>query len=104
MTAMAAWLLGSTTDVECLFAHTRNNQFVLRSKLDSREGQDALVIIDEVDFKDIDYLRPYFSSVTEISVPIVITSPAVDGAIRTIHLYECKNFHDYKIKNEAVGF
>ena len=104
MTAMAAWLLGSTTDVECLFAHTRNNQFVLRSKLDSREGQDALVIIDEVDLKDIDYLRPYFSSVTEISDPIVITSPAVDGAIRTIHLYECKNFHDYKIKNEAVGF
>jgi hypothetical protein len=72
--------------------------------LDSREGQDALVIIDEVDIKDIDFLRPYFSSVTEISDPIVITSPAVDGAIRTIHLYECKNFHDYKIKNEAVGF
>lgn len=104
MTAMTAWLLGTTTDVECLFAHTRNNQFVLGSKLDSRDGQDALVIIDELDIKDMVYLRPYFSSVTEISNPIVITSPAVDGPIRTIHLYECKNFHGYKIKTEAVGF
>ena len=104
MTAMTAWLLGNPNDVECLFAHTRNNQFVLGSKLDSREGQDALVVIDAVDLKDMEYLRPYFSSVTEISDPIVITSPAVDGPIRTIHLYECKNFHGYKIKNEAVGF
>ena len=104
MTAMTAWLLGKPTNVECLFAHTRNNQFVLGSKLDYREGQDALVVIDAVDIKDMEYLRPYFSSVTEISDPIVITSPAVDGPIRTIHLYECKNFNGYKIKNEAIGF
>jgi hypothetical protein len=104
MTAMTAWLLGNPTNVECLFAHTRNNQFVLGSKLDSREGQDALVVIDAVDLKDMEYLRPYFSSVTELSDPIVITSPAVDGPIRTIHLYQCKNFNGYKIKNEAIGF
>jgi len=104
MTAMTAWLLGTPTDVECLFAHTRNNQFVIGSQLDSREGQDALVVIDALDLRDMEFIRPYFSSVTEISDPVVITSPAVNGPIRTIHLYECKKFTGYKIKNEAIGF
>ena len=104
MTAMAAWLLGSTSNVECLFAHTRNNQFVIGSKLTTRSGQDALLVIDAVDLKDVDYLRRYFDSVTELSSPILVTSPSVDGPIRTIHLYECKNFHGYNIKEEAIGY
>lgn len=104
MTAMTAWLIGSTTDVECLFAHTRNNQFVIGSQLENRQGQDALVVVDDVDMKDLQYLRRYFDSVTEFSNPVVVTSPSVDGPIRTIHLYACKNFHGYKINDEAIGY
>lgn len=104
MTAMTAWLLGTTNAVECLFAHTRNNQFVIWSHLDSRAGQNALLVLDDVDIKDLDHIRKYFDTVTEVGSPIAITSPAVDGPIRTIHLYECTNFHGYKIKDEAVGY
>lgn len=104
MTAMTAWLLGSTKDVECLFAHTRNNQFVIWSQLDNRAGQNALLILDDVDIKDLQHIKKYFDTVTEVGSPIAITSPAVDGPIRTIHLYECTNFHGYKIKDEAIGY
>lgn len=104
MTAMTAWLLGTTKDVECLFAHTRNNQFVIWSKLDNRSGQNAVIVLDEVDSKDLTYVAKYFDSVTEIESPIVITSPEVDGPIRTIHLYKGTNFHGFKIKDEAIGF
>ena len=104
MTAMTAWLMGSTTNVECLFSHTRNNQFVIGTQLEQRQGTDALLVIDDVDNKDLEYLRKYFDSVTEVDDPIVITSPAVDGPIRTIHIYLCKNFSGYKIKDEAIGY
>jgi len=104
MTAMTAWLMGSTSNVECLFAHTRNNQFVIGTQLEQRQGQDALLVIDDVDKRDLEHLQKYFDSVTEVENPIVITSPAVDGPIRTIHIYLCKNFSGYKIKDEAIGY
>ncbi len=104
MTAMSAWLMGSTSNIECLFAHTRNNQFVIGTQLEQRQGQDVLLVLDDVDMKDLGYLRKYFDSVNEVESPIVITSPAVDGPIRTIHIYLCKNFSDYKIKDEAIGY
>lgn len=104
MTAMTAWLLGSTKDIECLFAHTRNNQFVIWTELENRSGENALLVLDAVDNKDLSYIRKYFDSVTEIAPPIVITSPAVDGPIRTIHLYDCTNFHAYNVKKEAIGY
>ena len=104
MTAMTAWMLGSTSNVECLFAHTRNNQFVIGTLLEQRQGQDALLVIDDVDRKDMQHVQKYFDSVTELDNPIEITSPAVDGPIRIIHVYLCKNFHGYKIKDEAIGY
>jgi hypothetical protein len=104
MTAMTAWLMGSTSNVECLFAHTRNNQFVIGTLLEQRQGQDALLVIDDVDRKDMQHVQKYFDSVTEVDNPIEITSPAVDGPIRIIHVYLCKNFHGYKIKDEAIGY
>lgn len=104
MTAMTAWMLKSTQNVECLFAHTRHNQFALWTKLEQRQGQDAIVVLDDVDSKDLVNIRKYFDSITEIGDPIVVTSPAVNGPIRTIHLYECKNFHSYQIKDEAIGY
>lgn len=104
MTAMTAWMLGATSNVECLFAHTRNNQFVIGTLLEQRQGQDALLVIDDVDRKDLQYVQKYFDSVTEVDNPIEITSPAVDGPIRTIHIYLCKKFHGYKIKDEAIGY
>lgn len=104
MTAMTAWLLGSTKQVECLFAHTRYNQFVIWSTLDKRAGQDAIVVLDGVDKQDLAYVETYFDSVTELGKPVIISSESVDGPIRVIHIYECKNFHSYNIKNEAKGY
>jgi hypothetical protein len=104
MTAMTAWMLGTTDNVECLFAHTRHNQFVLWTKLEQRNGQDALLVLDDVDIKDLDYLHRYFDSIEEVENPIIISAPIVIGPIRTIRLFECKNFHAYKIKGEAIGY
>ncbi|MFM7187651.1 MAG: hypothetical protein ACKO14_07515, partial [Armatimonadota bacterium] len=104
MTAMTAWLLGTTNDIECLFAHTRNNQFVIWSKLENRAGHDALLVIDDVDVKDLKHVEKYFDSVIEVGSPVAVKSPAVNGTIRIIHLYECKNFRNYQIKDEAIGY